>query len=68
MRSDDALLGNMRFSMNIGRCTLFFFALWTLCVQATPAGAHNGAVALVYPVEGIVVDGDLSEWPDHLPE
>ena len=30
------------------------------------AQAHNGAVALAVPVEGIVVDGDLSDWPDDL--
>ncbi|NKB72477.1 MAG: hypothetical protein GKR89_35825 [Candidatus Latescibacteria bacterium] len=25
--------------------------------------AHNGAVALAVPVEGITIDGDLSDWP-----
>ena len=29
--------------------------------------AHNGAVALAYPMEGIIVDGDLGDWPDSLP-
>ena len=29
----------------------------------TLARAHNGAVALAYPVEGITIDGDLSDWP-----
>ncbi|MBI2505732.1 MAG: response regulator [Candidatus Latescibacteria bacterium] len=28
-----------------------------------PALAHNGAVAVALPVERIVVDGDLSDWP-----
>ena len=28
------------------------------------AEAHNGQVVLAYPVEGITVDGDLSDWPD----
>ncbi|MDP6496169.1 MAG: penicillin-binding protein, partial [Dehalococcoidia bacterium] len=28
-----------------------------------PVSAHNGAVAIAVPVEGIVVDGDLSDWP-----
>lgn len=27
------------------------------------AAAHNGAVAVAVPVEGITVDGDLSDWP-----
>jgi ligand-binding sensor domain-containing protein/serine phosphatase RsbU (regulator of sigma subunit) len=26
--------------------------------------AHNGAVAIAVPVEGIIVDGDLSDWPE----
>ena len=30
---------------------------------AVRAEAHNGAVALAYPVEGITVDGD-SNWPE----
>ncbi len=25
--------------------------------------AHNGAVAIAFPVKGIVVDGDLKDWP-----
>jgi len=29
-----------------------------------PAAAHNGAVAIAVPVEGITVDGDLAEWPE----
>jgi hypothetical protein len=32
-------------------------------ILAWPAQAHNGAVALAVPVEGITVDGDLSDWP-----
>ena len=31
-----------------------------------PVAAHNGAVALAYPVDGITVDGDLSAWPEGL--
>ena len=33
---------------------------------AVRAEAHNGAVALAYPVEGITVDGDFSDWPEDL--
>ena len=33
---------------------------------AGPLAAHNGAVALAYPVSGITVDGDLSDWPSGL--
>lgn len=28
-----------------------------------PAAAHNGAVAIAAPVNGIAADGDLSDWP-----
>ena len=31
-----------------------------------PAVAHNGAVAIAVPVEGIAIDGDLSDWPEGL--
>ena len=37
-----------------------------LLLSAVPALAHNGAVAIAVPVEGIKVDGDLSDWPDGL--
>ncbi len=30
------------------------------------AQADNGAIAYAYPVSGITVDGDLSDWPDGL--
>ena len=36
-------------------------------IWALPARAHNGAVAVAYPVTGITVDGDLSDWPADLP-
>jgi hypothetical protein len=35
-----------------------------LLLLAVPLSAHNGAVAIAVPVEGIVVDGDLSDWPE----
>ena len=31
-----------------------------------PLAAHNGALALAEPVEGIAIDGDLSDWPGDL--
>ena len=45
----------------------FALAALLLLLSAPPARAHNGAVALAYPVRGIVVDGDFSDWPEHLP-
>jgi len=41
-------------------------SLLLLCVGTDRVGAHNGQVALVYPVEGIVIDGDLADWPSGL--
>ena len=32
-------------------------------LYAVAAPAHNGEVAFAVPVEGIVIDGDLSDWP-----
>jgi hypothetical protein len=32
------------------------------------AEAHNGAVAVAVPVEGITIDGDLSDWPEGMRE
>ena len=40
--------------------------LLLLVLAVLPLQAHNGAVAIAVPVEGIVVDGDLSDWPDNL--
>ncbi len=31
-----------------------------------PLIAHNGAIAYAYPIEGISVDGDFSDWPQGL--
>ena len=35
-------------------------------LTAAPVFAHNGAVAIAIPVEGIRLDGDLSDWPPGL--
>ena len=38
---------------------------WAISIfLAAQAQAYNGKVALVYPVENIVIDGDLSDWPE----
>ncbi|MFH1570522.1 MAG: two-component regulator propeller domain-containing protein, partial [Gemmatimonadota bacterium] len=34
-----------------------------LLAGATPAAAHNGRLALAFPMAPITVDGDLSDWP-----
>ncbi|MBT6145645.1 MAG: hypothetical protein HOH74_09460 [Gemmatimonadetes bacterium] len=41
--------------------------LVALCLSATMAQGHNGAVALAHPVSGVVIDGDLSDWPGTIP-
>jgi signal transduction histidine kinase/ligand-binding sensor domain-containing protein len=41
---------------SIAACTLF-------CLT-TASSAHNGSVVVALPVEGITIDGDLSDWPD----
>ena len=43
---------------------LSIWAVITLLTVSRPCNAHNGAVAIAVPVQGIVVDGDLSDWPE----
>ena len=38
--------------------------LWLSLFYPSSVQAHNGRVALAAPVEGIIVDGDLSDWPE----
>jgi len=39
-----------------------------MCLTATlPSHAQNGAIAHAVSVSNIVIDGDLSDWPDDLP-
>ena len=56
------------FSMEIREKRTRRLAAWSvvllILVAASPTGAHNGAAAVAVPVEGIVVDGDFSDWPD----
>ena len=41
-------------------------AILLLFISPYRTNAHNGRVALAYPVENITVDGDLSDWPEDL--
>ncbi|MBI2501733.1 MAG: SpoIIE family protein phosphatase [Candidatus Latescibacteria bacterium] len=41
-------------------------ALLVLAGSVLRAEAHNGAVAIAVPVEGIKIDGDLSDWPEEI--
>ncbi|MBT3346274.1 MAG: CehA/McbA family metallohydrolase [Gemmatimonadetes bacterium] len=41
-------------------------ALLLIAAWSVPSGAHNGSVAFAGPIDGITVDGDLSDWPEGL--
>ncbi|MCP4609871.1 MAG: PAS domain S-box protein [Planctomycetes bacterium] len=47
---------------NIG---LLAFVLLLMILPST-AASHNGAVALAYPIDGIIIDGNLDDWPDDM--
>ena len=38
-----------------------------LCASVQLVVAYNDAIAIAVPVEGIQIDGDLSDWPKDLP-
>ena len=46
-------------------------ALWAgvllLISVSMPVEAHNGAVAIAVPMEGVAIDGDLSDRPKGMP-
>lgn len=44
-----------------------FLTLGILCSSVQLATAYNDAVAIALPVDGIQIDGDLSDWPKDLP-
>ena len=50
--------------MTIFGCVLLLLTL----LLPNSSYSHNGAVAIAVPVEGIVVDGDLSDWPKGMRE
>ena len=37
--------------------------LLLILLAAQPLHAHSGEMAVAVPVEGIVIDGDLADWP-----
>ena len=45
----------------------YCLSLCIVLVWAKLVAAHNGAVAVAYPVSGITVDGDLADWREGLP-
>ncbi len=53
--------------LNSKHMVIWILSLLLLCFSS-PVAAHNGKVALAYPIEGIVIDGDPTDWPEHLTE
>ena len=52
--------------MNCSLYRLTWTALLLLSGLLPRAEAHNGHVALAYPLEGIAIDGDFSDWPEEM--
>ena len=50
--------------MKDSRLALCLFLFASFVLHPHSSHAHNGAVAIAVPIEGIVVDGDLSDWPE----
>lgn len=48
------------------RLNLFIVCLLT-CNVAVSIQAHNGYIAVAQPIEGVLIDGDLSDWPREMP-
>ena len=46
----------------------FLLAFLATVLIPTSIRAHNGSVAIAVPLEGIVLDGDLSDWPEDMPQ
>jgi serine phosphatase RsbU (regulator of sigma subunit)/ligand-binding sensor domain-containing protein len=63
---DRSLFAQMR--LNSMKPILYTITLLLLFSQPHPSHAHNGAVAIAVPVEGITVDGDFSDWPEGMRE
>ena len=46
-------------------CRMLVYCLAVVAIT-TPVRAHNGHAALAVPLQGIVIDGDLSDWPEDM--
>ena len=58
------LRGYIRVDQHMGQILL---TLSILCASVQLVVAYNDAIAIAVPVEGIQIDGDLSDWPKDLP-
>lgn len=53
------------FNWGKGRCFWIGIGLLLICF-VLPTMAHNRAVGVAVPLEGIAIDGDLSDWPEEM--
>ena len=53
-------------TLTLSRCLILWVLGLSLLGRAFPAAAHNGALAIAVPVEGIKIDGDFSDWPKEM--
>ena len=60
-RHPSPVSGIVKISPSMLRCAALAFAV--SLASSAPATAHNRAVAYAPALSGIVVDGDLSDWP-----
>ena len=49
----------------ISNINLLVFTL-IFMILSSQAAAHNGAVALAWPLDGITIGGNLDDWPDDM--
>ncbi len=52
-----------RYRKCVRAAVLYFPVVLLLLLAAVPVQAHNGTLALAYPMPSIHIDGDLSDWP-----
>ena len=54
-------------SYSVRAVVVYFSVVLVLLLAAAPGQAHNGTLALAYPMPSVDIDGDLSDWPVSLP-
>ena len=64
--AQDGAADSTRYMFEITAADRRIAATPPLPIPTRNADLYNGKIVLVYPAEGIVVDGDLTDWPDDL--
>ena len=64
----EALFAELEAALQCGCDSMIRLVVYSLLLTFGPTAswAHNGWMAVAQPVEGIAVDGDLSDWPEGL--